>query len=113
MFVSEFFQIDLSNTGVFDSLLDKDSNFFINVVRLKKAKTPEFVVAYQHLNQYFTDIAILLHNADSPDMRDPMYRSARKRLTFHEINGINLGFSKSIHGAGWGDVISDQVLRDV
>ena len=112
MFFSEFFQIDLSNTGVFDSLLDKDSNFFINVIRLKKTKTPEFVAAYQHLNQYFTDIAILLHNADSPDMRDPFYRSARKRLTFHEINGINLGFSKSIHGAGWGDVISDQVLRD-
>lgn len=112
MFVSEFFQTDLANIGVFDSLLDRDSNFFINIIRLKKSTTPEFVEAYKYLNQYFTDIATLLNSADSPDIKDPFYRSARKKFSFHETNGINLGFSKFQHGSGWGEVTSSQVLQD-
>ena len=43
MFVSDYFQLDeeqfekFDGMGVFDALLDKDSNFFINVIRLKKS----------------------------------------------------------------------------
>ena len=112
MFVSEYLNTDLDGTGVFDALLDKDSHFFINVIRLKKSTIPEFVGAYQHMNQYFSDIATLLDAADMPDMKDKMYREARNRFHFHEVNGINLGFAESRWGAGWGDVTSDQVLRD-
>ena len=110
MFVSEYLNTDLDGTGVFDALLDKDSHFFINVIRLKKSTIPEFVGAYQHMNQYFSDIATLLDAADMPDMKDKMYREARNRFHFHEVNGINLGFAESRWGAGWGDVTSDQVL---
>lgn len=112
MFVSEYFDTDLKRTGVFDALLDKDSHFFINVIRLKKSTLPEFIEAYQHMNRYFSDIATLLDAADEPNTKDKMYREARKRFHFHEVNGINLGFAESRWGAGWGDVISDQVLRD-
>lgn len=72
MFVSEYFDVDLEGTGVFDALLDKDSNFFINIVRLKHSTTPEFEEAYQAINQYFADIATLLANADSPDTGDAL-----------------------------------------
>ena len=41
-----------------------------------------------------------------------MYRSARNKFDFHEVNGINLGFASSQYGAGWGQVTSDQFLRD-
>ena len=112
MFVSEYFNTDLERTGAFDALLDKDSHFFINVIRLKKSTISEFVEAYQHMNQYFSDIATLLDAADEPNMKDKMYREARNRFHFHEVNGINLGFAESHWGSGWGDVISDQVLRD-
>ncbi len=112
MFISDYFKVEVSDYGVFDALLDKDSNFFINIIRLKHATVPEFVEAYAHVNDYFSDIATLLSAADVPDIKDRMYREARKRFTFHEVNGINLGFSKSRYGSGWGDVTSDQVLND-
>lgn len=112
MFVSEYFQKEISELGVFDAFLDKDSNFFINIVRLKRSTVPEFIGAYANVNKYFSEIATLLNAAEAPEMKDRMYREARKRFSFHEVHGINLGFSKSSYGAGWGDVTSDQVLRD-
>ena len=103
MFLSKFLGIDLSKAGVFDALLDKDSNFFINVVRLRESGVPEFIEAYSQMNLFFEEIAILLDNADEPDAKkDKIYREARKRFTFHEVNGINLGFAESRWGAGWG-----------
>ena len=118
MFVSDYFQLNdeqfskFVDMRVFDALLDKDSNFFINIIRLKKSTVPEFVEAYTHLNQFFSDIATLLDAADEPSMKDKMYRAARNKFHFHEVNGINLGFASSRYGAGWGQVTSDQFLRD-
>lgn len=114
MFISEFLKSkkSLNELGIFDALIDKDSNFFINIIRLKNSTVPEFVEAYNHLNSFFSDIATLLDAADIPEMSDKMYKSARKKFTFHEVNGINLGFSESYTGAGWGKKLSDKVLAD-
>ena len=118
MFVSDYFQLDeeqfekFDGMGVFDALLDKDSNFFINVIRLKKSSIPEFIEAYAHLNKFFSDVATLLDAADEPTLKDKMYRTARKMFHFHEVNGINLGFASTQYGAGWGQVTSDQFLYD-
>ena len=66
MFVSEYFQLSdkqlekMSDMGVFDALIDKDNNFFINIIRLKQSAITEFVEAYAHLNRYFSEIATLL-----------------------------------------------------
>ena len=70
MFISEYFGLGskLSDMGVFDALLDKDSHFFINVICLKKTNIPEFNEAYLHMNRYFSDIATLLDAADAPVM---------------------------------------------
>ena len=73
---------------------------------------PEFAEAYSHVNEFFSDIATLLSAADTPSMKDKMYREARRRFTFHEVKGINLVFSKSRFGSEWGNVTSDQVLED-
>ena len=45
-FISEFFELDdeLDELGVFDSIMNKDSHFFINILRLKKSKTPQLSV---------------------------------------------------------------------
>lgn len=42
VFLSEYLELDneLKELGVFDSIINKDSHFFINLLRLKKAKTP-------------------------------------------------------------------------
>lgn len=118
MFVSDYFELDaegfdkMSEMGVFDARLDKDSHFFINIIRLKQSSIPEFVEAYQHINQFFSGIATLLDMADHPTMDDKMYRAARNKFHFHEVNGINLGFAASRYGAGWGEKTSDQCLQD-
>ncbi len=118
MFVSDYFQLDeeqfdtMCSMGVFDALLNADSNFFINIIRLKESTIPEFIDAYQHINQFFSDIATLLDAADTPTMKDKMYRTARSKFRFHEVNGINLGFSKSGYGSGWGDELSNKFLSD-
>lgn len=118
MFVSDYFQLDeeqfdtMCSMGVFDALLNADSNFFINIIRLKESTIPEFIDAYRHINQFFSDIATLLDAADTPTMKDKMYRTARSKFRFHEVNGINLGFSKSGYGSGWGDELSNKFLSD-
>lgn len=112
MFISEYLNLtdELDEKGVFDALLDKDSHFFINVIRLKNATVPEFKSAYLHLNQFFSDIATLLNLAENEN--DVFYRRALKKFRFSEVNGINLGFAESIYGAGFGDILSKQVLKD-
>lgn len=114
MFISEYLKLgkSFSTSGVFDALIDKDNNFFINIIRLKKSTVPEFVEAYQHLNSFFHDIAFLLNASDNANASDKMYKEARRKFAFHEVKGINLGFSKSCGGSGWGNKLSDKVLGD-
>lgn len=118
MFISEYFQFDevqsrtMLTMGVFDALLDIDSNFFINILRLKESTIPEFKEAYQQINSFFSKIATLLDAADSPSKKDKMYRTALSTFHFHEVNGINLGFSKSGYGSGWGNELSEKILFD-
>lgn len=118
MFVSDLFGLNdeqckiMNSLGVLDALLDKDSNFFINIIRLKESTVPEFIEAYTHINEFFSQIATLLDAADTPSMDDKLYRAARSMFSFHEVNGINLGFSESGNGSGWGKELSDRVLAD-
>lgn len=113
MFVSEYFGLDdeLDKMGVFDCVLDNDSRFFINLMRLKVSDVPEFKGAYQRINDYFSEIATLL-NASDDSKEDKLYKTAFKRFKPLEINGINLGFSQSKHGAAFGEKLRRQVISD-
>lgn len=118
MFISDYLDLGeeqydrFNEIGVFDAFIDKDSNFFINIIRLRESTIPEFKTAYSNVNKFFSDLATLLEAADVPDLKDKMYRSARKMCRFHEVNGINLGFASSSYGAGWGEVLTDHFLND-
>ena len=118
MFVSDYFQLSdeqydqMLALGLFDAILDKDSNFYINIIRLKQSTVPEFQEAYRHLNRFFSEIATLLDCAETPSLRDKFYRTARKRFQFHEVNEICLGHAESRYGAGWGQITSDKFLYD-
>ena len=72
-------------------------DFFYNLMCLKVSDVPEFKGAYQRINDYFSKIAALLNASDSKE--DKLYKTALKRFKPLEINGINLGFSESKHGA--------------
>ncbi len=116
MFFSEYLSLSprqlnkMNSMDVFDPILEKDSNFFINIICLKNTTIPEFKIAYGSVNEFFKEIAMLLDAADS--VGDVFYRKVRKKFSFHEVNGINLGFSLSKHGAGWGKSISERFLND-
>lgn len=84
-----------------DCVLDNDSGFFINLMRLKISDVPDFKDTYQRINDYFSEIATFLNASDSK--KDKLYKTAFKRFKSLEINGINLGFSESKHGAAFGE----------
>ena len=45
IFATDYLDIDykiFESNGIFDPMLTKDSSFFINIIRLKNAKTYEF-----------------------------------------------------------------------
>lgn len=99
----------LKEMGVFDVFLDEDSSFFINLKCLKKCTIPEFVGSYKRINKYFCDIGLLLKKS-TPGSR--LYREAYKQFDFPEVNGINLGFSSGTHGAGFGNQLREQIIKD-
>ena len=112
IFISDFLELGeaLEERGVFDSIINRDSHFFINIFRLKKATTPEFLHSYERIDNFFANIMMLLDK--SSDKGDKLYKTALKMFKFSEINGINLGFSESKHGAGFGLRLSEQVIED-
>ena len=112
VFISDFFELNdrLDELGVFDSIINKDSHFFINLLRLKKSDTPEFSNAYERVNDFFSNIMILL--SASKDKGDRFYREALKKFSFSGLNGVNLGFSETGVDAGFGRVLSEKVISD-
>ena len=96
--------------GVFNVFVDEDSHFFINIKRLQVTTVPEFSAGYAKVNQYFHNIGILLKT--SKNSNDRMYKEAVKRFDFPEVNGINLGFSSGTHGAGFGPMLREQIIKD-
>ena len=109
---SKEFNIPISKMkelGIFDAFLDEDSPFFINVKLLQQCKIPEFKGSYEKVNNYFHNIGMLLKNSSPNDI---LYRKAYKRFHFPEVNGINLGFADGTHGAGFGDKLRKQIIKD-
>ena len=114
MFVSEYIGIEnLEAAGVFDAVMDRDSHFFINILRLKATTVPEFKESYEKVNEFFRGIAKLLAAASVKDTsKDKFFRAAFAKFEFSEVNGINLGFSESERGSGMGAMLRKQVLCD-
>lgn len=112
IFVSDLFNLDkeLETSFVFDSVVNGDSGFFINLIRLKMTDVPEFKMSYQRVNDFFHGIAVLLSSSDKKG--DKFYNSAYEMFDFSEVNEINLGFSKSRYGSGFGEQLRKQVLDD-
>lgn len=100
----------LDDNKVFDPVIDKDNNFFINIQRLKEASTTEFIGSYQRINDFFRIIIKLLDKAAQKNEKDTFYREALKRFDFSEVNGICLGFSEKAPGSGFGFKLSKMVI---
>jgi hypothetical protein len=100
----------LDEIGVFDSIISRDSHFFINILRLKKSENIEFQESYNRVNDFFRTIMILLDNSNNKD--DKLYRTALEKFDFPGVKGINLGVSETGMDAGFGPILSEQVISD-
>lgn len=117
MFITDYLNIDsnlFENVDVFDTDLEKDSAFYINILRLKRSETPELKESYNRINTFFSNIATLLEMADSKDMKDKCYRRAYNMFLEKagEVNGINLGGADSKIGSGMGEKLCKQCIAD-
>ncbi len=113
MLVSEYLGLtdELDEKGVFDLILEEDSHFFINLQRLKKTTVPEFIESYGKIHDYFRKIIKLLDKAHNSEMSDTYYKQAVKLFDFSEVNGLCLGYAKGSRGAGFGQIIGNQVMK--
>lgn len=112
IFITEFLNLDneFKELGVFDSIINRDSPFFINLLRLKVNKTPEFQDSYERINSFYRRIMILFHSSENKG--DKLYRTALGFFHFPGVRGINLGLSETGIDAGFGPVLSKQVIND-
>ena len=62
IFITEFFELDneFEELGVFDSIINRDSPFFINLLRLRVCAVMEFQDSYERINDFYRQIMILL-----------------------------------------------------
>lgn len=112
IFITEFFELDneFEELGVFDSIINRDSHFFINLLRLKVNDTLEFQGSYERINEFYREIMILLKSSKTKG--DKLYRTALERFHFPGVSGINLGVSETGIDAGFGTILSKQVIDD-
>lgn len=112
IFASQYLMLEnrLEEMGTFDSLMDEDSNYFINIKLLKDCNIPEFSTSYCKINDFFAKIGTLLKLSKTSE--DRTYKTAYKLFDFSEVNGINLGFSESKFGAGFGKELRKRIIAD-
>ena len=111
--LSEYLGIDkseLESMGVFNSIVNLDSEFYINILRLKNTTVEEFKNSYNRINSYFKDIITLLDNSEKRG--DVFYRNARQKFDFRGIKEINLGLSATGVDSGFRGKLADQVVMD-
>ncbi len=101
-------KLKLSKT--FDTILDLDANYFININRIKDTKVEEFKSGYKKINDYFSGIGTILKY--SKGNNDRFYKEAMKKFNFHEVNGIGLGYSKGKNGSGFGKELTKKIIGD-
>ncbi len=113
IFFSEEFMLQdkMDDLGIFDPIINGDSNYFINIKRLRETYIPEFEGAYEKINKFFHDIGQLLLAANG-DVTHKAYKTAVELFDFSEVDGINLGTSKGGPGKGFGKILRKQIIKD-
>ena len=93
---SEKFNIDtdiINRTGIFDIILDVDTRFFIDPALLKLCEIEEFKHSHQKVLSYFSNLIHLLQSSSYEN--DICWLAADRLLSFHELTGTCLGYSKT------------------
>ena len=112
--LSSLFGIDrgaLDRLGVLDPTLAIDTKLFIDPLLFAHSVHPE--IRDTAVNQYrFHFEKVIKFLAATRTTSDVAWRTARRLLEFHEIQGTCLGYgAASIQGSGFGPELTDRLLR--
>ncbi len=112
VFLSDFLELGdlVEKNGIFDSIINSDSKFYINIIRLKNTNCKYFTKSYQKTNNYFKNLIKVLKASENKD--DKFFRTALSMFSFPGVKGINLGFSTSGKDIGFGNKTSKIVISD-
>ena len=110
--LSDYLELDnkLDAEGIFDTILDIDANYFINIKRIKDTKEKNFENSYGMIQQFFRNIYKIL--SSTTDKNSRLYRQAVRLFDFPEINNIGLGYSKGRYGSGFGPILAEKIISD-
>ncbi|MCE3255718.1 MAG: hypothetical protein K0R25_1212 [Rickettsiaceae bacterium] len=110
---SDHFGIDkkrLEELGIFNPILNFDTKLFVEPLLLKSSKSEIIRNSIDSYNKFFANILKLLRA--SKEEGDKMWRAAKGLVYFPEYKSTCIGYgSDSIHGAGAGRGLSDQILK--
>ncbi|MFO3672606.1 hypothetical protein ACKWMZ_05495 [Pseudomonas protegens] len=99
----------IDELGALDPVLDLDTRLFLDPHLLKHAETPEFKDSYGKLQARFLEIGKLL--LASTQKEDVFWRAADKKMRWHEVRGLCIGYSSSgTAGSGIGPELRRRVL---
>lgn len=100
----------LSSEGAFNAFVDIDSRFYIDPHLVESASTPEFKGSYENFKAHFENIIHLLDA--SKRKNDLFYQQALKRLIFHELHLVALGYSsRGTRGSGIGPGLASRIVE--
>lgn len=110
---SEYPLIDkarLERLGCFNSIIDSDSLFFINFMRLREARTQELTESYGKVVKLFDQVGILLKASTREG--DRFYIEAFNLPRMAELEELCLGYSvKGTSGSGSGSKLKQKILH--
>lgn len=113
MTFSQHYEIEISNTDDwFDPILFTDTKLFIDPLLISQRVHPKFREADTEINKFFFEafkIAAQCQRVKS----DLKYRTLAKMLIFPEVNELNLGYSKSLRGAGAGKGFAKDIMDGI
>jgi len=111
--LTDYYKIDkklFDKFGALDVILDKDSLFFIDPLLVRNNTIKDFSNAKEKINSYFSNIITIVKNYNL-NKNEFFLRKADKLLTFKEISGSCLGYSKATtKGNAIGKNIRKQIL---
>ncbi|SDD22359.1 hypothetical protein SAMN05216345_10721 [Cupriavidus sp. YR651] len=87
-------------TGALDPIPGIDTKLFIDPSLLREAATPEIGGSFKVVEEYFADVLKIVENIGK--VGDPFWRKADQLLTFPEVDGLCIGYSKGTRGSGMG-----------
>jgi len=113
--LSDYYQVDparFEESGALDPILTVDTRLFIDPSLLRLTNTPELQNSYATLLAYFEDVLNVVTRIERSG--DIFWRTADKLLTFPEVKGLCIGYSKTgTSGSGMGADIRGRLLESV